>query len=140
MKRIIAITACLLFTGASFAQNKTKSSPLGSTRIQRTAIGGVIKDGRRQPVPKVQAFVYRNDTIIGSGYSTIDGNYETSGVMPGTYALRLVYPSSGRRITVMSVPVKALKVTQVSIMFNEPQADTSLAYTDLYPKAVPTKK
>lgn len=136
MKLILAVSACLLFSAATFAQNKTRVSPLGSTRINRTAIGGVIKDARKRPMPKVQAYVYRNDTIIASGYTTVDGIYETSSVMPGVYGLRLVYPSSGIRFNITGVPVKSLRVTQVSITCNEPTADTTVAYTDLYPQPV----
>ncbi len=139
MKLIIAVTSCLLLAGSSFAQNNTGSSTGKGAKIRRTTIGGVVLDARRQPVPKVQAYIYKNDTIMASGYTTADGRYEANSVLPGIYSLRFAYPSSGRRVTVTGVPVKALKVTTVDLRSNEPAADTTITYNELYPKVAPKK-
>jgi hypothetical protein len=130
MKLITLVTACLLLAGVAQAQN---------TKVRKSAIGGTIKDARRQPINKVQAYIYRNDTIAASGYTIADGSYETNNVKPGTYELRLVYPST-RRISITGVPVKMLKITTVSLMTSEPLEDSTIAYTDLYPNTVVKKK
>jgi protocatechuate 3,4-dioxygenase beta subunit len=140
MKPIVAVIAGMLIAGSSFAQNTNKTSTARSgAKVRRTAIAGTILDSRRQPVPKVQAYIYRNDTIKASGFAAADGRYETNSVLPGIYDLRLVYPASGKRITVTSVPVKALNLTIVDFRGDEPAADTTIGYTDLYPK-VETKR
>ncbi len=138
MKLSLTVAACLLISGAAFAQATTPAKTSGQTKIRRTAIGGTIKDARRNPVPKVQAFVYKNDTLLASGFTGADGNFETNSVMPGVYTLRLVYPSTGRRFVVNGVPVKALKVTPVNYTGVEPTADTAMSYIELMPP--PPKK
>ncbi len=135
MKMIIAVTGCLLLAGMSYGQSNTK--PAGS-KARKSAIGGTIKDARGRPVPKVQAYIYRNDTIAASGFSNAEGNYETNSVLPGVYSLRIVYPSA-KRVTVTGVPVKMLKITAVNLTGDEPTADSTIAYTELVPKEVKKK-
>jgi hypothetical protein len=134
MKLIVAVTGCLLFAGVALGQTTTRATASGGAKIRKNAIGGTIKDIRRRPVAKIQAYIYRNDTIAASGYTNAEGNYETNSVMPGVYSLRLVYPSS-KRITVTNVPVKQLKITMVNITTAEPVEDSTIAYTDLVPPA-----
>jgi len=156
MKKIFAIAICSLLASGAFAQNTLKSAPAmpgapakaqgaatkqhGAAKMHKSAIAGVIKDLRRDPVPKIQAYIYKNDSIKASGYSNAEGYYETNSVLPGVYSLRLVYPQSGRRITVTGVPVKMLKLTVVNYTGAEPVGDSTIGYNELMPGAVPPKK
>lgn len=135
MKLITIVAASILFSITAHAQPASKAT-VGSNanKIRKNAVGGIIKDLRRQPVPKLQAYMYRNDTLIGSGYTTAEGAFETSNVPPGTYALRIVYPTSGKRITITGVPVKLKTITPVNLMVNEPIEDSTISYTDIAPK------
>ncbi|GAA4465993.1 hypothetical protein GCM10023093_19250 [Nemorincola caseinilytica] len=135
MKPIIAVIACLLIAGASHAQNTAK--PAGKAKIRKNAIGGTITDARHRPIPKVQAFIYYNDSATNSsGYTDASGRFETNNVLPGTYNLRLVYPSA-KRLIINGVPVSKLRVTQIDIATSEPTTDSAISYTDI---AKPTAK
>lgn len=151
MKRITAIAILAIAAHTATAQSlkpapgmagataaaspaATPQARTGAARV-RTAIGGMVQNERWEPVAKIQAYVYSNDTIRASGYADAKGHYETSALMPGTYTLRLVYPQSGRRITVPDVPVKARKVTIVNYRGIEPVGDSTIAYADLAPAA-----
>ena len=104
-----------------------------------TAIGGSIRDARYHPLPGVETFIYQADSsIIASGYTDAKGYYETNGVLPGKYDLKIVYPSN-KAVIVKGVPVKS-GVTQLNLNLNPPDADTTLLYTDLVPKVEPKKK
>lgn len=126
--------------GATASAAPAKAPQNGTARKQRTAIGGTIQNERWEAVPKIQAYIYSNDTIRASGFSDARGYYETNSVMPGTYTLRLVYPQSGRRITVTNVPVKLRKVTIVNYRGIEPVGDSTLDYAQLMPPMSPAKK
>lgn len=137
MKPITIVVASLLISVAAHAQTAPKANVRagnGANKIRKNAVGGSIKDLRRQPVPKLQAYLYRNDTLIGSGYTSSEGAFETSNVPPGTYALRIVYPSSGKRITITGVPVKLKTITPVNLMVNQPVEDSTISYNDIAPK------
>lgn len=156
MKKIIAIAIGSFLAGNVLAQQNLKPAPTmpgaaaaaakpaaarpAAAKVRKTAIGGTILTARREPVAKIQAYIYSNDTIKASGFSDASGKFETSSVMPGVYTLRLVYPRSGRRITVSGVPVKALKVTTVNYTGIEPTADSTFTYNELMPAAPAAKK
>ena len=162
MKKIIAIAIVSFLSGNVLAQQNLKPAPTmpgaaakaakpaaakpaaarpaAAAKVRKTAIGGTILTARREAVAKIQAYIYSNDTIKASGFSDASGNYETSSVLPGVYTLRLVYPRSGRRITVSGVPVKALKVTTVNYTGIEPVADSTFTYNELMPAAPAAKK
>jgi hypothetical protein len=157
MKKIIAIAIGSFLAGNVLAQQNLKPAPTmpgaaakaakpaaarpaAAAKVRKTAIGGTILTARREAVAKIQAYIYSNDTIKASGFSDASGNYETSSVLPGVYTLRLVYPRSGRRITVSGVPVKALKVTTVNYTGIEPFADSTFTYNELMPAAPAAKK
>lgn len=157
MKKIIAIAIGSFLAGNVLAQQNLKPAPTmpgaaakaakpaaarpaAAAKVRKTAIGGTILTARREAVAKIQAYIYSNDTIKASGFSDASGNYETSSVLPGVYTLRLVYPRSGRRITVSGVPVKALKVTTVNYTGIEPVADSTFTYNELMPAAPAAKK
>ncbi|MBX2905318.1 MAG: carboxypeptidase regulatory-like domain-containing protein [Taibaiella sp.] len=153
MKRIAAIAFIVFAAHTSDAQNlkpapnmpgatASAATPATASRpapvkVRKTGIGGTIQNELREPVAKIQAYIYRGDDIIASGFSDTKGYYETNNVLPGTYTLRLVYPKSGRRITVPGVPVKMKKVTIVNYKGIEPVGDSTIAYTDLMPPPPP---
>lgn len=151
MKKLISVAACMLITGAIYAQSVNSSGaspnvskqattsagkPAGqrTARVHKNAIGGTIINTRKQPVARVQTYVYIADTaIVASGYTTADGKYETNSMMPGTYTMKVVSPASKKRIFVTGIPVKQLKITQVNLTLVEPSEDTSIPYVDLLP-------
>jgi hypothetical protein len=137
MKPITIVVASLLISVTAHAQTATKATTRasnGAKKVYKNAVGGTIKDLRRQPLPKLQAYLYRNDTLIGSGYTSSEGAFETSNVPPGTYALRIVYPATGKRITITGVPVKLKTITPVNLMVNQPVEDSTITYTEIAPK------
>jgi hypothetical protein len=143
MKQVLLFTASLLIASSVSAQTTTttvKKTTTTTTKTTRTAahgsaVGGYIHDARMHPLAGVQAFIYANDSagsIIASGYTDAMGFYETNGVAPGRYNLKIVYPST-KAVVVKGVPVKG-GVTQVILHANPPEADTTLLYTDMVPK------
>ena len=147
MRQVIVFAVCLFISGTIAAQNKTTTTKTTKTQtttkttktVHGSAIGGTIRDGRFHPLTGVEAFIYQADSsIIASGYTDEKGNYETNGVLPGKYDLKIVYPSS-RAIIVKGVPVKS-GVTQLNLNLNPPDSDTTLLYTNLVPKAEKKEK
>ncbi len=137
MKPITIVVASLLISVTAHAQTAPKATTRasnGAKKVYKNAVGGTIKDLRRQPLPKLQAYLYRNDTLVGSGYTSSEGAFETSNVPPGTYALRIVYPATGKRITITGVPVKLKTITPVNLMVNQPVEDSTISYTEIAPK------
>ena len=119
-------------TASAASQAAARRAPV---KVRKTCIGGTIQNEYREPVAKIQAYIYKGDDIMASGFSDSRGYYETNNVLPGTYTLRLVYPKSGRRITVTDVPVKLRKVTVVTYRGIEPVGDSTFAYGELMPPA-----
>ena len=137
MKPITIVVASLLISVTAHAQTAPKATARasnGANKIRKNAVGGTIKDLRRLPLPKLQAYLYRNDTLVGSGYTSSEGAFETSNVPPGTYVLRIVYPATGKRITITGVPVKLKTITPVNLMVNQPVEDSTISYTEIAPK------
>ena len=137
MKPITIVVASLLISITAHAQTAPKATTRagnGAKKVYKNAVGGTIKDLRRLPLPKLQAYLYRNDTLIGSGYTSSEGTFETSNVPPGTYVLRIVYPATGKRITITGVPVKLKTITPVNLMVNQPVEDSTISYTEIAPK------
>ena len=132
MKRFKALTFCLLIPGALFAQKSaanTKKAP-----SNKSAIAGVIQNTRKQPVMGIKAFIYRKDSIVASGYTDSAGYFETNYAIPGIYNLKLVYPSE-KTMIITAVPVRARTLTMVDLKIAPPEADTSIAYATIAPKA-----
>lgn len=125
--------------GASTAAKAVAPRSAAAVKVRHTAIGGTFLNARREPVAKIQAYAYMNDSIKASGFTDAAGKYETSNMMPGIYTLRFVYPKSGRRITVTGIPVKLRNVTMVNYTGIEPVGDSTFTYAELMPQA-PTKK
>jgi hypothetical protein len=156
MKRIAAFALLAIAAHSLHAQNlkpapnmpgaaAAATTPAAASRpapvkVRKTGIGGTMMNELREPVAKIQAYIYRGDDIIASGFSDAKGYYETNNVLPGTYTLRLVYPKSGRRITVPGVPVKMRQVTIVNYKGPEPVGDSTIGYTDLMPPPPPTSR
>ena len=156
MKQLIAIAACLLTTGASFAQKTSPAAPKtqGTSATKSTAaakggkqlsaagksaIAGTFKDSRNQPIRGVKVFIYAPDSsIIASGFTDENGNYETNSTMPGKYNVKIVYPSY-KTIQVIGVVIKS-GLTPISFKSDAPPADSTIQYTELLPKPVEKKK
>jgi len=155
MKKLVASVAVMFLVIGAHAQGVVKPAPsvagnsaaaksaapraAAAAKVRHTAIGGTFLNARHEPVAKIQAYAYMNDSIRASGYTDAAGKYETSNMMPGVYTLRLVYPKSGRRITVTGIPVKLRNVTMVNYTGIEPVGDSTFTYTELMPQA-PAKK
>ena len=134
MKKIIALAACSLAVSAAMAQNAPKAPAKKLvSNAAKCAITGFIRDTRNKPVEGVKAFIYKPDSsIAASGYTDSKGNYETNSVAPGTYFVKLVYPSY-KTIMVSGVVMK-MGLTLVSFKTSPPAADSVVPYTDLVPK------
>ena len=130
MKRFLAFSLCLLVSGASFAQ---KGATNAKKNNHKSAIAGVLQNMHRQPLIGVQAFIYRKDSIMASGYTDSTGYYETNSTFPGVYDLKLVYPSS-KVMMITGVPIKAATLTMVDFRANPPEADTTVSYATIAPK------
>ena len=107
MKKIVASAIITLVALGAQAQGVVKPAPsVGSasapakataprhavaTKVRRTAIGGTLMNARREPVAKIQAYAYMNDSIKASGFTDASGKYETSNMMPGVYTLTSVH-------------------------------------------------
>lgn len=153
MKRIASIALFAFAAYTSEAQNlkpaptmsgatasAASSAPAARTapvKVRKTCIGGTVLNEYREPVAKIQAYIYKGDDIMASGFSDSRGYYETNNVLPGVYTLRLVYPKSGRRITIPDVPVKMRQVTMVNYRGIEPVGDSTIAYAELMPPPPP---
>jgi len=144
MKQIIVLASCMLIFSAAYAQ-KTASTAKGTSVVKTKApikkfptVGGIIRDAHKHPIPGVKAFAYAPDsTISASGYSDSAGHYETNALAPGTYNLKLVYPSD--KITRIAGVVVKRGITEININMDEPVEDTTLSWADFAPK-VPAKK
>jgi hypothetical protein len=144
MKKITAFIFVLAVSGTTFGQNTrtTRVNPTpaqrGASNAHKSAVGGMMTDARRHPIPGVQAFIYQVDSsIIASGFTDSTGAYETNSVLPGKYDVKIVYPSA-KAILIKGVVIKA-GVTQISFRAEPPAADTSFPYTVLVPKSEPKK-
>lgn len=155
MKQLTALAFCLFAAGTLFAQNNAaqqKNAPpqksatvtkgaapqnaatgrRGALRHDGPAVGGFILDKHRHPIADVQAFIYAKDSsIIASGFTDATGHYETNAVMPGSYVVKIVYPTS-KVIMVSGVVIKK-GISPLSISADPPAADTSLPYTNFAP-------
>src|SRR5471030_3127820 len=100
MRQVLVFTICLLIsvtisaqkviTTKKTTQTKTKTTTT-TTHAHGSAIGGFIHDARRHPLTGVEAFIYMADSsIVASGYTDAMGYYETNGVLPGKYDLKIV--------------------------------------------------
>ncbi len=137
MRLITATIAGLLLWQTAGAQTTPNA---GGTKVRKSAVAGYITNLRGEPMPKVQAFIYLGDSATNSsGYTDSKGYFETNNVLPGTYSLRLFFPSVGRRITIADVPVKKLQLTTFRLKTEIPAADSSIAWGDIAPQA-PAKK
>lgn len=127
MKLIFALAVSLSVSATSYAQNATPS------KVRKTAVAGTITDATGNPMPKVQAYIYKGDSATNSsGYTDARGKFETNNVMPGVYDLRLVFPNS-KRVIVNGVPVKMRQITYFKLSANEPVEDSTVSFNDLVP-------
>lgn len=137
MKRFIVLTTCIFAFGSSFAQKKGgASNEQKLVAAGRSVAAGFITDDRNKPITGVQAFIYQVDSsIIASGYTGDDGFFETNGVLPGKYAVKLVYPSS--KATMITDVIMKRGTTVLNIKGSAPAADTSISYAEIAPKPAP---
>ena len=140
MKLITAIALGVLVSGSSFAQTATTKKPAADAKMKadKCIISGTIKDTRKQPVKGVEAFVYKADSsIVASGITDMTGHFETNGVMPGDYFVKLVYPNNKNVMLVTGITIKKPGNTEVNFKGEAPAADTAVTYVQLMPP--PTK-
>lgn len=129
MKQYFVIAACLIISCGLLAQDNNSGKP----NPHRTAIGGYIRTARKQPIKDVKVFVYLPDnSIIASGFTDAKGHYETSGVAPGSYSVRVVYPSL-KRVIINGVPVAARHITPLNLSTPPPAEDSMYPYSALVP-------
>jgi hypothetical protein len=150
MKQFIALAICIFTVGIASAQKKKETHPNISIIPQKpgvyhkNAIGGYLTDTRKRPIRGVQAFIYLPDSTIGaSGFTDSTGYYETNNILPGTYDLKIVYPSTGASLRITGVPVVRETITEISFFKGEiPAADTTFPYSVIEPKPMemPKKK
>jgi len=150
MKQFITFVICILTVGVTFAQKKKETHPNISIIPQKAgvyhknAIGGYLTDTRKRPIRGVQAFIYMPDSTIGaSGFTDSTGYYETNNILPGTYDLKIVYPSTGASLRITGVPVIKETITEISFFKGEiPASDTTFSYSVIEPKPIeqPKKK
>jgi len=145
MKKIVVFAACLLTAGISFGQKTVateKSTSIDQKKLlaaKRCAITGVIRDNHNFPIKGVRTFIYQADsTIIASGFTDANGHYETNSVLPGTYSVKVMYPSQAANL-ITGVVLKP-GITPINIKAEAPTADISTPYSDIAPKPVEKKK
>jgi protocatechuate 3,4-dioxygenase beta subunit len=145
MKQLIALSICVFAFGNSFGQQpaapqKTATAPQrGASKANRTVVTGTITDSRYRPIAGAQVFVYPPDSsIVASAYTDASGVYETNSVMPGTYRVKVLYPSN-KAVNVNSVVIKRGAV-QLNIKAEPPANDTIMTYADFIPKPAEKKK
>lgn len=139
MKLITAISLSLLISGTSFAQGAAQKS--AKPNPDKSVISGTIRDTRKQPVKGVEAFVYKTDSsIIASGITDMTGHFETNGVVPGDYFVKLVYPSVKNVMFITGISIKKPGNTEINYKGDAPVADTAVAYAELMPAAVKDTK
>ena len=153
MKQPTTLAICLLIAGSSYAQAPKKSAkqvmppitvlPQRNKAFHKNAIGGFFTDMRRQPVKGAKVYVYGADSaIIASGFSDATGYYETNSVPAnGLYNLKVNYPGIKTTKMIIGVPVLPAKITNISFLKDgAPEADTTIAYTDIAPKPIEKPK
>ncbi len=141
MRIVIALSICLLVCNASFSQTagaaKKTANKQKTTLNGKSVVSGHIKNMRNKPVKGIEAFIYKPDSsIIASGITDSAGFFETNGVVPGPYFVKLVYPS---RKVVYVTDLKIAGDALLNLKADEPEADTAYAYEVLMPKVDPKK-
>jgi hypothetical protein len=150
MKKMFAFAFCIFAAGSTFGQapaaqpkaaapQKTTTAPKSATAPKTTQATKVKKDGPAIGGEDVHAFIYAPDSsIIASGYTDATGHYETNAVLPGTYQVKIVYPTD-KAILVSGVIIKK-GITPINLTMNAPAADTTMAFANFVPPAPETKK
>jgi hypothetical protein len=134
MKQFTAILALMLSTGILSAQ----SPKVGASKKPRSGnpakkvVFGVIKDQRNRPFSNVLAFVYSLDsTILASATTDADGRFETNGVLPGKYFIKLKYPTN---VVTLVYGFTIKEDLELNVKMNAPENDTMVAYDVVMPK------
>ena len=143
MKQFFLIACGLLIINTGNAQNKvvtTKKAHISKKAADnKIALGGTLKNMRKQAIVGAQAFVYAvNGSIIASGYTDDMGYFETNALAPGKYDLKVVYPSE-KMAKIVGVEVGKKGITKVTINMDAPTADTILTYATIAPVEAPKK-
>ncbi len=140
MKLIATLSACLFVFGTSYGQNAPSAKKTGhkaAANDNKTMISGSLRDMRNKPIKGIKAFVYKPDsTIVASGFTDGTGHFETNNLMPGTYFVKLIYPTD-KVVLVYGLEVK--KSLELNYKANPPAEDTMLAYDLIMPKPEPKK-
>ena len=144
MKKIIVLATSLLIASISFGQKAVTgaSSALDQKKLvasKRCAIAGVIRDNHNFPLKSVRTFIYQADsTIIASGFTNAEGRYETNSLPPGTYTVKIMYPSQVANV-ITDVILKP-GITPINIKGEIPTADLSTPYADVASKPAQVEK
>ena len=140
MKKIVALVACVLVVNCSFAQNSKhgKNGSAGEKGFSKAegmknGVWGLLKDMNGEPLADVEAMIYKQDTIVASGYSDASGRFVTSSCKPGKYVVHMVYPNSDKYIIVSGVEIKSGRV-RMDLKANAPTQDSTISYAELMPK------
>lgn len=143
MKLIAALSVCLFVAQVLHGQTAA-TTPKGTPDKKAGAnkgvsIMGTIKTMHNKPIKGVEAFVYQADsTIVASGNTDAEGRYSTNGVPPGTYFVKLIYPT--RKVTVVyGITIKTQNL-ELSLNADAPDADTMYSYDHVKPKPVAKKE
>ena len=145
MKQVLLLAFILLTITGLMAQETitpAKNEAASSKNLAasgKCAVAGIITDMHNFPLKGVKAFVYQADSsIIASGFTDADGYFETNSILPGTYYIRIMYPSQTITL-IMNVTMKP-GITPVNIKAEPPAADNTISYSDIAPKPSEKKK
>jgi len=145
MRKIIVLAACLCTFSVSYAQKASSPAKTQGSNLQkmiatkRCAASGTIRDAKNFPLKNVKIFIYAADSSISaSGYTDEKGHYETNSVAPGTYDVKIAYPSQ-KAMMITGVIMKP-GFTALNLKANVPEADGSMPYSDIAPKPAEKKK
>lgn len=138
MKIIATLSVCLFVSGAVLAQTAPAAKKAAMRNPDKTVIYGTLKDARNRPIKGIKAFVYKPDSsIVASGSTDASGNFETNGVMPGNYFVKLVYPTDK---TVLIYGLELKRSMQLNYSANPPSEDTLIAIETIIPRIAGKKK
>lgn len=139
MRIIATLTVCLLVTGILHGQtvkNNTKQKPRSGNAFKKV-VYGVIKDDRRRPFAGISAFVYAPDsTILASATTDADGRFQTNGVLPGAYFIKIIYPN---RTTSIIYGFTIKEDLELNLNMSAPESDTMIKYEAVAPKKIAGK-
>lgn len=132
---IIAMVFIALSATAKGGKVKNESK-YRSGNPAKKVVYGTIKDARNKPMKGVSAFVYGLDsTVLANATSDSAGRFQTNGVLPGKYFIKLIYPNKTVAL-VYNFTITTKDDLLLNVKMNAPEADTMMQYEALMPKPV----